>query len=90
MKEKTVYVCEVCGKEFDTEEQCEYCENHHAVIANGFADTVVVSKMSGWKETTQLITNKKMKIPEEVRIGFAAPCGELMYAKYRLYDDRWV
>lgn len=29
MQQKTIYICEHCGAEYDTEEECLKCENSH-------------------------------------------------------------
>lgn len=58
MKEKTTYICDTCGGEYNTQKECAACEQSHA----SFAIMEPIYNLPWW-----LLCNKKYPIAIKAR-----------------------
>lgn len=77
MKEKTTYVCEVCGTEYTTKKECISCEENHA----SFAIIDSIYNLPWWR----FIGNKKYPIALKAR---TADGNEYLYELTRINGRR--
>ena len=58
MKEKTTYICDVCGREYGTQKECAACEQSHV----SFSIMKPIYKLPWW-----IVFNKKYPIAIKAR-----------------------